>query len=187
MRNRKVKKIFLLSALKIPYILFYRYSSETRRKFTQEHPHLSKLYNYLLKLIGRKLNLPVKACEICGIIYLPDYRTKNRQKHCPYGCVELNRRRNKQNAKSRYRKKIEAKSLASKHNLSYRERKQNGLVSKIQEINEEINEREKEEIERKLTAQIRFFYKKLNPEAGTEKLKQLDKILSRLSHRISSA
>ena len=182
MRNRKTKKIFLLSALKIPYILFYKYSSDTRRKFTQEHPNLSKLYNYLLKLIGRKLNLPVKACEICGISYLPDYRTKDRQKHCPYGCVELNRRRNKQNAKNRYRKKIEAKILASKYNLLYRERKQNGLVLEIPEI----NEREKKEMERKLTAQIRFFYKKLNPEAGHEKLKRLDKILSRLSHKISS-
>lgn len=182
-RNRRAKKIFLLSALRIPYILFYRYNSETRRKFTQEYPHLSKLYNYLLKFIGRKLNLPVNACEICGISYLPDYRTKNRQKHCPYGCVELNRRKNKKNAKNRYRKKIEAKSLASKYNLLYRERKQNGLVSEIPEI----NEREKDEIERKLTAQIRFFYKKLNPKAGTEKLKRLDKILSRLSHRISSA
>ena len=180
--NRKAKKILFLSALKIPYILFYRYSSDTRRKFTREHPHLSKLYNYLLKLIGRKLNLPVKACETCGISYLPDYRTKDRQKHCPYGCVELNRRRNKQNAKSRYRKKIEAKSLASKYNLSYRKRKQNGWVSDMPEI----NERKKEEIERKLTAQIRFFYKKLNPEVGTEKLKQLDKVLKNLSHRISS-
>ena len=126
--------------------------------------------------------MPVKVCEMCGICYLPDYRTKNRQKHCPYGCVELNRRKNKQNAKSRYRKKIEAKILASKCNLLYRERKQNGLVSEIPEI----NEREKEELERKLTAQIGFFYKKLNPEAGPEKLKQLDKILSRLSRRINS-
>lgn len=182
MGNRKTKKIFLLSALKIPYILFYRYSSDTRRKFTQEHPHLSKLYNYLLKLIGRKLNLPVKACETCGINYLPDYRTKDRQKHCPYGCVELNRRKNKQNAKSRYRKNTSAKILASKYNLLYRERKQNGLVSEIPEI----SEREKEEMERKLTAQIRFFYKKLNPEAGTEKLKQLDRTLAKLSHRTSS-
>ena len=181
-RNRGAKKRFLLSALKIPYILFYRYNSETRRKFTQEHPYLSKLYNYLLKPIGRKLNLPVKTCEICGISYLPDYRTKNRQKHCPYGCVELNRRKNKQNAKSRYRKKIEAKRLASKYNLSYRERKQNGLCSEISEI----NGREKEELERKLTAQIRFFYKKLNPDTGPEKLKQLDDILAKLSHKISS-
>ena len=179
-RNRRAKKIFLLSALKIPYILFYRYNSETRRKFTQEHPHLSKLYIHLLKLIGRKLNLPVKACETCGISYLPDYRTKNRQKHCPYGCVELNRRNNKQNAKSRYRKKASAKILASKYNLLYRERKQNGLVSEIPEI----NGREKEELGRKLTAQIRFFYKKLNHEAGPEKLKQLDKILLRLSRGI---
>ena len=180
--NKKARNIFLLSILRIPYLLLYNYTSRNRFKVRQEHPYLSRLYKYLLKHISRELNLPIKTCQECRISYLPDYRTRKHQKYCPYGCVELNRRRNKQKAKSRYRKKKEAKLLASKYNHLYRERKQNGEVSGAGEIEEG-----REELERRLTAQIRFFYKRLNSGIGAEKLEQLDRILRKLSHRISTA
>jgi len=101
--------------------------------------------------------------------------------HCPYGCVELNSKRNKQRAKSRYRKKQQAKLLASGYNRAYRVRKQNGCVFELPEIAEI-----KEELQRKITAQIKYFYRKLNPGAEPGKLKQLESILWKISHRMSS-
>lgn len=176
----RLEKVFLLSILRIPYLLLHKYTSATRYRFTQEYPYLAKLYNYLLKLIGREIELPVKICEECGISYLPDCRTKKHQKYCPYGCVELNRRRNRQKAKSRYRRKREALLKASKYNCLYRERKKNGQVTEMPEVSCDI-----EEVERKLRAQIKFFYKKLNPALKPGKLEQLDRILEKLSQRMA--
>ncbi len=124
----------------------------------------------------------MKVCELCGISYILDYRTKNHQKHCPYGCVEINRKSNKQKAKNRYRKTRKAAFKASEYNGRYRERKRNGQVlAEIPEINYQI-----ENVEKKLTGQIKFFYKKLNPDISCCQLKRLDKILHKISHRITA-
>lgn len=180
-RNWKTRtKIFLLTALKIPYLLLYRYDFNTRLEFTNEHPCLSILYRYLLSLISRELNLPVKICRLCGISYIPDHRTKNHQKHCPYGCIELNRRKNKQKAKSKYRKTIKGATKTAEYNERYQERKRNGQVSELPGIDFKL-----EEVERKLRAQIKFLYRQLNSDVDSKKLKQLDRILRKLSHRIS--
>lgn len=180
--RRSRKKIFLLSALRIPYLLLHKYSSDNRRRFAKEHPCQARLYNYLLKLIGRELNLPVKVCELCRINYLPDYRTKNHQKYCPYGCVEINRRRNKEKAKSQYRKTEKGLMKALEYNHSYRERKETNQISGVPEIDER-----KEEVERKLRAQIKYFYKRLNPGVSSKKLKQLDRILQKLSQSTANS
>lgn len=179
--RRSRERIFLLPALRIPYLLLHRYSCDNRLKFVQEHPYLAEVYKYLLNIVGREVNLPVKKCKRCRISYLPDYRTKRHQKHCPYGCIELNRRRNKEKAKSRYRKTDKGLMKALQYNHSYRERKENGEISQVQEIKEN-----KQEVERKLRAQIKFFYKKLTPEVDDEKLEQLDRILGKLSQKTYS-
>lgn len=180
-KGKNHKKIFLLSALRIPYLLLRRYGPDNRCRFTEDYPCLNRLYNYLLKELGKQLKLPVKRCELCGIFYLPDYRSKNHQKYCPYGCVEINRRMNKRRAKSRYRKKMQGLLKASEHNGRYRERKQKGIVSAVPETNYNS-----EEVERKLTSQIKYIYKRLNPGLGTAKLEQLDRVLKKLSRRISA-
>jgi len=179
-KGKNHKNIFLLSALRIPYLFLHRYGIDNRWKFREEHPYLNRLYKHLLKELGKQLKLPVKECELCGIRYLPDYRSKNHQKYCPYGCVEINRRMNKRIAKSRYRKKLRGLLKASEYNGRYRERKQKGIVSAVLEINYNL-----EETERKLTFQIKYIYKCLNPEVGSGKLKQLDRVLEKLSRRIA--
>lgn len=178
-KKRSAKKIFLLSALRIPYILLRYYDAETRYRFRHDYPALAELYEVLLKLAGEKTGLPVKECRLCGIRYLPDYRNQKRQKHCQYGCVELNRRLNRKKSKRRYRKTNGAKLLASGYNMTYRERKKNGLTAMVLIA----TETERDASARKLTAHISFIYKSFNPGAGTDKLEQLDRILSGMSGR----
>lgn len=178
-KKQRRKKIFLLSALKIAYILL-TYTPDTRFRFTKEYRHLAKVYGYLLEAIGNELNLPVKKCKLCKIKFLPDHRTKGHQECCPYGCVELNRKINKQIAKSRYRKKFKARELASQYNGRYRERLRNGQVCEVPEI----KDIDLKEVERKLRNEIEFLYKKLNPEVSHTRLKQLDRILRKLSRKI---
>jgi hypothetical protein len=174
------KKIFLLAALKIPYILFHRYTPDTRHNFNHEHPYLAKLYWYLLKFLSIVLKLPIKKCVLCKLDFLPNHRTKKRQRYCGYGCVELNRRRNTRMAKSRYREQKKGiNSIVAEYNKQYRERKRNGQVCQIPDLY-------KVRTERKLRREIKFLYKKLNPESSAKKLKQLDKILRRLSYSIST-
>jgi hypothetical protein len=179
---RKKKKVFLLSALKIPYILLYRYSIEDRQQFKRDNPVLAALYAYLLKTIGKELKLPVKCCECCGIIYLPDYRTWRHQKYCPYGCIAHNRRRNRKKARHRYMMKIDSKLLASRYNHTYRQRKQNGDICAVQP-----SAREMRETARKLTAQIKYIYKKMVPVSDAGKIEQLDRILCVFSWQMSGA
>ena len=83
-------------------------------------------------------------------------------------------------AKSRYReRKNEINSIVAEYNKQYRERKRNGQVCEMPDLY-------KIRTERKLRREIKFLYKKLNPGASSKKLKQLDKILRRLSRRIST-
>ncbi len=70
---------------------------------------------------------------------------------------------------------------ASACNARYRERVRNGLVSEI--VIPAIN---LEETERKLKNQIKFLYRKFNPDVTAKKLKQLDRILRKLSKRINT-
>lgn len=70
---------------------------------------------------------------------------------------------------------------ASAYNTRYRERKRNGQVSEI--VIREIN---LEETERKLKNEIKFLYGKFNPDVSAKKLKQLDRILRKLSKRINT-
>jgi hypothetical protein len=177
-----VRKFFLRSALKIPYILLNNYNIETRHRFKNDKPVLHALYAYLLNIIGRDLKLPVKVCESCGIIYLPDYRTWRHQKHCPYGCIEYNRKRNKQKAKQRYMMKPRAMLLASGYNRSYRRHKNSNLVSISQ-----TPATQADETSRKLRLQIKFIYRKMTGVTDTSKLEQLDRILCELSYRMSGA
>jgi hypothetical protein len=178
----QVRKFFLRSALKIPYILLNNYNIETRHRFKNDKPVLHALYAYLLNIIGRELKLPVKVCESCGIIYLPDYRTWRHQKHCPYGCIAYNCRRNKQKAKQRYMMKPRAMLLASGYNHTYRQRKQNGDICAVQP-----GTREMRETARKMTAQIKYIYKKMVPVSDAGKIEQMDRILCELSYRMSGA
>lgn len=137
-----------------------------------------------MRFIAAELDLPVNCCKRCGISFLPDYRTGKRQIYCPYGCVEANRRENKQRAKRRYRKRFKARILASKQNCLYRQRKKNGqVVSVTVQVNEK---KEKEVIGRKLKAQIKFFYYSLYPETPAEKIEQLDRILEKLSQKMAA-
>lgn len=142
---------------------------------------MEKLDGYLLKAIGKELNLPVLECIICKIKFLPDHRRKHHQKCCPFGCVELNRRKNKQKAKNQYRKCYRARMAASACNTRYRERKRNGQVSEIVIPEIALNLKE---TERKLRNEIKFLYRKFNPDISSKKLKQLDRILQKLSQRI---
>lgn len=177
------KKIFLLLVLKIPFILLHKYDFKDRCKFSYDHTCLSKLYKYLLKYISLEINLTVKFCWICGISYIPDYRSKNHQKCCPYGCVELNRRINKQKAKSRYRKTKKALFKASEHNGRYRDRKRRGdVLAVVAEIDCKT-----EEADKKLRSQIKFLYKRLNPHVSNRKIKQLDRILRKISCRAKTS
>ena len=68
--------------------------------------------------------------------------------------------------------------LASKYNSLYRERRRNGQVLEIPTVDN------LEEIEARLQREIKFLYKKLNPAASPKKLKQLNSILRKISHRI---
>lgn len=181
-QRKKWKKTFLLSALRIPCLLLHNYTADTRCNFDKEHPYLAKLYHYLLKLLSKKLKLPIRRCRICKIKFLPNHRTKGRQKCCPYGCVGLNRKINKQMAKDRYRQKYEAKMLASKYNCLYRERRRNGQVGEIYKIDYDLKG-----VEARLRREIKFLYKKLNPEVNPKKLRRLDQILQKLSYRVTIA
>ena len=69
--------------------------------------------------------------------------------------------------------------MVAEYNGRYRERKQNGLVSKTPDLY-------KIKTERKLRKEIKLLYKKLNPGVTPKKLKRLDRILRRLSQRIST-
>ncbi len=180
-KKRSAKKIFLLSALRIPYILLHNYNAETRCRFNRDYPLRALLYKTLLKLAAERTSLPVKECLMCGIKYLPDYRTQKRQKYCPYGCVELNRRLNRKKSKIKYRKTNKAKLLHSDYNRECRDRKKNGLTALVLTATES----EKDVSARRLTAQIRFIYKSFNPGAGSAKLEQLDRILSKVSAGVS--
>jgi hypothetical protein len=177
-----VRKFFLRSALKIPYILLNNYNIETRHRFKTDNPVLHALYVNLLKIIGSRLRLPVKVCECCGIKYLPDYRTWRHQKYCGYGCTAYNRRRNRKKAKRRYMSNMQGKLLASKYNHQYRHRKQSGHECILQPEGKQL-----EETARKLSAQIKYIYRHLNPESDTKKLAQLDRILSDISRKTSNA
>ncbi len=181
-QRKKWKKIFLLSALRIPCLLLHTYTADTRCRFEQDHPYLGKLYQYLLELLSKELKLAIKRCRICRIKFLPNHRTKGRQKCCPYGCVELNRKINRQSAKNRYRQKHEAKMLASQYNCLYRERRRNGQIYEIPKVEYDLKG-----VEVRLRREIKFLYKKLNPEVNSKKLKRLDRILQKLSYRISIA
>ena len=172
-------KIFLLSALRIPYILLHKYNAQTRCRFNRDYPVRALLYKTLLKLAGERTGLPVKQCLMCGIKYLPDFRAWKQQKYCPYGCIELNRRLNRKKSKLKYRKTNEAKVLSSGYNRVSRERKKNGCIALVLRISES----EEKAAERKLTAQIKFMYKSFNPGAGSEKLKQLERVLAGISVR----
>ncbi len=176
--------MFFLTVLKIPYLLLYKYEAETRRKFIEECPFLSSIYIYLLQYIGAELNLPVKRCGKCGISFLPDYRTGERQLYCPYGCVEANRRQNRRKAKARYRKKRRAKLLASDYNCLYRQRVKNGEIVIVPAPVDK--KEEKEFIEKKLRSQIKFIYHSLYPETSAEKLEKLDGILHKLSLKMAA-
>jgi hypothetical protein len=180
-KKRSAERIFLLSALRIPYILLHNYNAQTRCRFNRDYPARALLYKTLLKKAGERTGLPVKQCLMCKIKYLPDYRTQKRQKYCPYGCVELNRRRNRKKSKLKYRKTNGAKLLASGYKMKYRERKKNGCIAAVLIA----TECEKDVSARKLTAQISFIYKSFNPGAGSEKLEQLDRILSKISAGVS--
>ena len=70
---------------------------------------------------------------------------------------------------------------ASACNARYRERLRNGLVSEI--VMPEIN---MEETERKRKNNIKFLYRKFNPDVSSKKLNQLDRILGKLSKRINT-
>jgi len=176
-KKRSVKKIFLLSALRIPYILLHSYDAGTRHRFEHDYPIRAALYKTLLKLAGKKTGLPVKECRMCGIRYLPDFRAWRQQKYCPYGCVELNRRLNRKKSKLKYRGTNGARLLHSHYNRACRERKKNGLTALVLTA----TKTEKDASARKLTAQIRFIYKSFNPGAGPGKLEQLERVLSRIS------
>jgi hypothetical protein len=178
-KKRSAEKIFLLSALRIPYILLHNYNADTRRRFNRDYPVRALLYKTLLKKAAERTGLPVKQCLMCGIKYLPDYRTQKRQKYCPYGCIELNCRLNRKKSKHKYRKTNNAKLLHSHYSRASRERKKNGLTALVLMA----TECEKDVSARKLTAQISFIYKSFNPGAGTEKLRQLDRILHKMSVR----
>jgi hypothetical protein len=178
-KKRSAKKIFLLSALRIPYILLHKYNAQTRCRFNRDYPVRALLYKTLLKLAGERTGLPVKQCLMCGIKYLPDFRAWKQQKYCPYGCIEINCRLNRKKSKHKYRKTNNAKLLHSNYNRVCRERKKNGCIALVLRISES----EEKAAERKLTAQIRFMYKSLNPGAGSEKLKQLERVLDKMSGR----
>lgn len=70
---------------------------------------------------------------------------------------------------------------ASACNTRYRERKRNGQVSEIVIPEIALNLKE---TERKLRNEIKFLYRKFNPDISSKKLKQLDRILQKLSQRI---
>jgi len=176
-KKRSAKKIFLLSALRIPYILLHNYNNETRHRFKRDYPVRAALYESLLKIAGEKTGLPVKECRMCGIKFLPDYRAWRQQKYCPYGCVELNRRLSRKKSKLKYRNTNKAKLLQSYYNKTYRDLKKNCYIAAVLTATES----EKDVSARKLTAQIRFIYKSFNPGAGPGKLEQLERVLSRIS------
>ena len=176
-KKRSAKKIFLLSALRIPYILLHNYNNETRHRFKRDYPVRAALYESLLKLAAEKTGLPVKECRMCGIKFLPDYRAWRQQKYCPYGCVELNRRLSRKKSKLKYRNTNKAKLLQSYYNKTYRDLKKNGYIAAVLTATES----EKDVSARKLTAQIRFIYKSFNPGAGPGKLEQLERVLSRIA------
>lgn len=180
-KKKSRKNIFLfLYGLRIAYILL-TYTPYTRFRFAENHAHLAKAYCRLLNLVSKELNLPVLECKICKIKFLPDHRGKHHQQCCPYGCIELNKKKNKQKAKNKYRKCYRAKMAASACNTRYRERKRNGQVSGIAEVNLNLKE-----TERKLRNEIKFLYRKFNPDVSDKKLKQLDRILRKLSKRIKT-
>jgi len=176
-KKRSAKKIFLLSALRIPYILLHNYDAETRLRFKRDYPVRAALYESLLKLAEERTGLPIKECRLCKIKFLPDYRAWRQQKHCPYGCIELNRRRNRKKSKLKYSNTNKAKLLHSYHNKTYRDLKKNGYIAAVLAATES----EKDVSARKLTAQIRFIYKSFNPGAGPGKLEQLERVLSRIA------
>jgi len=178
-KKRSAEKIFLLSALGIPYTLLHNYDAVTRHRFEHDYPLRAVLYEFLLELAGERTGLPVKQCLMCGIKYLPDFRAWKHQKYCPYGCIELNRRLNRKKSKLKYRKTNEAKVLSSGYNRVSRERKKNGCIALVLRISES----EEKAAERKLTAQIKFMYKSFNPGAGSEKLEQLERVLDKMSGR----
>ena len=124
--------------------------------------------------------MSIKVCELCGISYIPDYRSKGHQKCCPYRCVELNRKNNRLAAKIRYRKTRKALFKASEYNGRYRQRKQDGdMLTSICGIDYKT-----EDTEKKLRDQIKYLYKKLNSHSSIGKAKQLDRVLHKISDRI---
>lgn len=143
---------------------------------------MAEAHCYLLEVIGKKLNLPVKECKLCKIKFLPDYRTKGHQVCCGYGCVELNRRLNREIAKSKYRKSLNGRTLRAEYMKRYHERRRNGQVNEIPQL----KDIDIKEIEIKLRNHIKFLYRKLNPEVSPEKLEQLDNILDKFSQKIES-
>ena len=182
-KQKSRKNIFLFFfGLRIAYTLL-THTPDTRFRFTEDHPHLAKAYGHLLELIGNELNLPVKECKHCKIKFLPDPHTKGHQKCCNYGCIELNQKINKKIAKSKYRKTKNGRTLRAEGHDRYRERKRNGQVNGISQL-KAINLKE---VERKLRNQIKFFYRKLNPEASSEELEQLDDILEKFSQKINTS
>lgn len=182
-RKKQIRKeILFLFALRISYILL-TYTPDTRFKFNKDHPFLAEAHCYLLKVIGKKLNLPVKECKLCKIKFLPDYRAKGHQECCPYGCVELNRRINKEIAKHKYRNSLNGRTLRARGHERYRERKQNGQVNEISRL----KDIDIKEVEIKLRNQIKFLYRKLNPGVSSKKIMQLDRILRKLSEKIDTS
>ncbi len=137
-------------------------------------------YGRVLKHVGDSLDLPVKRCIRCRVVFVPDYRTAGHQKCCPYGCVEDNHRRNVRAARKRYRGKREVRIARSLYNREYRRRRKQG------EVEAKPPRRDEDKDVSRLNGQIIGLYRLLRPGVGEAKLAQLARILDRVSEKTKS-
>lgn len=113
-------KRFILITLFIVFYLNRKVLPEERRDFIHRHKVLNRLYEKILKEIGLLLDLPLKRCRLCGVLFIPDYRTYLHQRHCPYGCIPRNRKENVKRAKKRYRADFKVRAKRAEYNRQYR-------------------------------------------------------------------
>ena len=163
--------------LRIIYGLFWSLGPAERHKFIKDHDLVNIFYEWVMERIGNRLGLAVKRCVLCGIEFLPDYRTAGHQKCCPYGCVEDNHRRNVKAAKERYRGKREARIAQSRYNREYRMRRKGG------EVEEEPHLPDREREAAKLKKRILDVYRRMRPGVGEDKFAQLGRILDKVSEK----
>ena len=173
-RNNFVILIYII------YGLYYSKAFQKRYEFKKRYPLLNKIYERLINAIGKKLSVDVKQCIRCGILFIPDYRVKERQHNCPYGCVEDNHKENVKCAKVRYHNKLSGRQQISENNRTYRERKK--LVIRTQTVSKVSFLPEPD----KLTKQILFIYRQLNPQCNEQDLKKMSLMLKKIAVRCKS-